>query len=101
MTIVGGQSKIAAQATEVKITSTFRVAVGFHRCTKCEIWTPGPPAPILERFVRRTQGQDSFIWPFDDWWPEGWVRVLGGGDVPIVTLCGPCADEVVYKKVPV
>ena len=82
----------------VTITTTHPIGIGRHRCHQCREWTPEPSQEVLERFVLE-HPHDSYAWPFDDWWPEDWVRVEQGSDHVTFVLCGACADRIIFDEV--
>ena len=91
-------TRIDADNAVVEVTRSFTVGVGRHRCACCGEWTPRPSQDELRKFVERTPG-DHFIWPFDDWWPAGWIQIAGAHAAH--TYCPTCADRVASVVKPV
>ncbi len=58
----------------------------FHRyCKKCSAATPDPDEETL---MDAFDSGSCWIWPFDNWTPEGWVQVNDGDNT--WHLCPEC-----------
>ena len=76
------------RSREVSWTVSMRVVVGHHECIACTVETPGPSKSELLRFaMSRESFADAFMWPGDDWMPNGWSK--GGEGL----LCPECTKD--------
>ena len=87
------KTRLDDEPVEIITTKAVKIGIGYQRCDRCGKETP---KPSKEQLQAHASSGDHFIWPFDDWWPAGWITVKAGrsSELMNVTICDDCARGV-------
>lgn len=77
---------------EVNWTVTIGLGVGHKSCDWCGLMTPSPSTSEMVEFAQNNPG-DNFMWPGDDWMPDGWSKTPEP-DPKEGVICQSCTAEV-------